>query len=82
MPFMDGYEATLKIRETEKNNGLEPIPIVALTAGFDKQDKEKCRHVAACFCLVSPLDIPTRTWGPLGLTRGAHTYWFLVTIAQ
>ena len=38
------------------------------------QEKEKCWHVAACFCLVSMLDIPTRTWGPLGLTRGAHTY--------
>ena len=46
------------------------------------QEKEKCWHVAACFCLVSMLDIPTRTWGPLGLTRGAHTYYFLVTIAK
>ena len=46
------------------------------------QEKEKCWHVAACFCLVSMLDIPTKTWGPLGLTRGAHIYLFLVTIAQ
>ena len=38
------------------------------------QEKEKCWHVAACFWLVSMLDIPTRTWGLLGLTRGAHTY--------
>ena len=35
------------------------------------QEKEKCWHVAACLSLVSMLEIPTRTWGPFRLTRGA-----------
>ena len=46
------------------------------------KEKENFWHVAACFCLVLMLDIPTRTWGPLGLTRRTNTYFFLVTIAQ
>jgi CheY-like chemotaxis protein len=42
MPVMDGYEATRKIREWEKNNGLTPTPIVALTAYALKDDAQKC----------------------------------------
>jgi len=42
MPVMDGYEATRKIREWEKNNGLIPTPIVALTAYALKDDAQKC----------------------------------------
>lgn len=57
MPVMDGYEATLKIRETEKTNALEPIPIVALTAGFNKQDKEKCFRVGMNHYLTKPFSI-------------------------
>ncbi len=36
MPIMDGFEATKKIRETDKE-----IPIVALTASAMKEDQEK-----------------------------------------
>jgi len=44
MPVMDGYEATSKIREIERNEGISnPIPIIALTAGSDKQDRERCQ---------------------------------------
>jgi len=32
MPVMDGYEATRRIREWERSNGQQGIPIIALTA--------------------------------------------------
>ena len=41
MPGMDGFEATLAIREKEKRTG-EHIPIVAMTAHALKGDQERC----------------------------------------
>ena len=38
---MDGFEATIAIREQEKNSGKH-IPIVAMTANAMQGDKEKC----------------------------------------
>ena len=42
MPVLDGYEATLKIREIEAQQGLKRTPIIALTANSTKEDMEKC----------------------------------------
>lgn len=43
MPVMDGFEATKKIREIEKEKGVEnPILIFALTANASDEDKKKC----------------------------------------
>jgi CheY-like chemotaxis protein len=42
MPIMDGFEATRKIRELEKQSNLKRIPIVALTANAMQQDREEC----------------------------------------
>jgi len=39
MPILNGYEATLQIRQLA---GASKIPIVALTAGIVKGEKEKC----------------------------------------
>ncbi len=41
MPELDGFNATMNIREIEQDNGLH-IPIVAMTAFAMKGDKEKC----------------------------------------
>ncbi len=41
MPEMDGFEATLKIREGEKKAGGH-IPIIAMTAHAMKGDRERC----------------------------------------
>ena len=43
MPVMDGFEATKKIREIEKEKGVEkPILIFALTANASEEDRKKC----------------------------------------
>ena len=52
----------------DKTGGVNVLLDLAISAQkYPKivtQEKEKCWHVAAYFCLVSMLDIPTRTWGP------------------
>ncbi len=42
MPDMDGYEATIKIREFETSHNLKRTPIIALTANALKGDMELC----------------------------------------
>jgi len=57
MPVMDGFEATLNIREYEKVTGkLKPVPIVALTAGNLNEEKKRCEEVGMNGCLTKPLD--------------------------
>jgi len=41
MPVMDGFEATLQIREDEAGQNLH-VPIIAMTAHAMKGDKEQC----------------------------------------
>ena len=41
MPEMDGYVATLKIRQFEKKNNLRRIPVIALTANVMKGERQK-----------------------------------------
>jgi CheY-like chemotaxis protein len=38
MPEMDGYEATQAIRTYERQQGLDSVPIVAVTAGASKSE--------------------------------------------
>ncbi|ALG66910.1 PAS domain S-box protein [Beggiatoa leptomitoformis] len=42
MPVMDGFEASLRIRERERRLGLPPVPIIALTANAMQGDRERC----------------------------------------
>jgi len=41
MPLMNGYEATMMIRDIEKERGTH-VPIIALTAYAMKSDKDMC----------------------------------------
>jgi CheY-like chemotaxis protein len=54
MPEMSGIEATLKIREQETDN--QHTPIVALTAGALKEEKEKCMEAGMDEFLTKPLE--------------------------
>jgi len=42
MPQMDGYEATRQIRRRERERKWPRVPIVALTATVDEQEKRAC----------------------------------------
>ena len=42
MPVLDGFEATSAIRDIEKEQGRQPVPIVAMTAYALQGDKDRC----------------------------------------
>ncbi len=52
MPVMNGKAATREIREWEKENGLDAIPIIALTAHALKEHEQECNE-AGCTDYVS-----------------------------
>ena len=55
MPVMDGYEATLAIRELEEEDGR--VPIVALTASVHERDRQRCMEVGMDAFLTKPLGV-------------------------
>ena len=66
MPIMDGYEATMKIREIEKSNKYHPTLICALSAYTnDGKDlywvileiKQRCIKCGMDDCLAKPLNM-------------------------
>ena len=54
MPDMDGYEATVFIKE---NAMLMHIPVIAVTAQAMEGDKEKCLNAGAEEYVSKPVDI-------------------------
>jgi signal transduction histidine kinase/DNA-binding response OmpR family regulator len=42
MPDMDGFEVTRHIRTRERQEGLQPIPIIAMTAHAMSGDEQRC----------------------------------------
>lgn len=58
MPVMDGLEATVRIREIEKNQDISrSTPIIALTANTMDNDREKCISYGMNEFLAKPFDI-------------------------
>ena len=57
MPVLDGFAATKEIRNFEKINHLPPIPIIALTAGISKEDKDRCLEAGMDDYLTKPFSL-------------------------
>lgn len=55
MPEMDGYEATTQIRAHESASGRH-VPIVALTAGIMKEEKDQCFEAGMDYFLTKPVE--------------------------
>ena len=55
MPVMDGYMATRKIRELEKEKGVSNTPIIALTAYATKEETQKSLDAGCDLHLTKPI---------------------------
>jgi CheY-like chemotaxis protein len=55
MPVMDGYTATERIRKWEKENGVRPTPIIALTANALKEDAQRSLDAGCTAHLTKPI---------------------------
>ncbi|MDE1819525.1 MAG: response regulator [Euryarchaeota archaeon] len=56
MPFMDGYAATREIRAFERRRGLNPTPIIALSAYAIKEEIEKSLAAGCDAHVTKPID--------------------------
>lgn len=57
MPRVDGFEATRRLREWERQEGRRPVPVVALTASAMEEDEERCRRAGMNSFVAKPVNI-------------------------
>lgn len=57
MPVLDGCQATEAIRQLEKQQGLKPVPIIALTAHVLEEFKQRCLASGMNSVLAKPIII-------------------------
>jgi two-component system sensor histidine kinase/response regulator len=55
MPVMDGYAATMVIRDWEWMTQQPPIPVIALTASALREDVDRCLSVGCNYYLSKPV---------------------------
>ncbi len=73
MPIMDGLDATREIRIFEREQGLRPVPIVAVSANAFTEDRQRSLKAGCTDFLAKPihkahlLEFVARTLG--GRTR-------------
>lgn len=61
MPVMNGFEATEKIRQWERETGAPRLPIIALTAGVLETERQHCIDVGMDAFLAKPVSFKTLT---------------------
>ena len=61
MPEMDGYQASDKIRELEKQKKLRAVPIIALTAHVLPEYEHRCYESGINKVLAKPIDLQVLT---------------------
>jgi two-component system, sensor histidine kinase and response regulator len=76
MPVMDGYDATVAIRERESGSDMR-VPIVALTASARESDRQRCLDVGMDAFLSKPLTVSDLRaavvhWLSEGVAEGVH----------
>jgi len=59
MPVMDGYQASLSIRQYEKQNNLKPTPIIAITSTRTDSIYSQCLRVGMNDCIIKPIQKTT-----------------------
>lgn len=57
MPIVDGFEATRRIRDIEKSEMRAATPIVALTAGLTREEREKSEKSGMDYYVSKPFSI-------------------------
>lgn len=58
MPVLDGFSATRKIRELEKDGILSGhLPVVALTANVTSESEDECRSAGMDHFLPKPIKL-------------------------
>lgn len=57
MPRVDGFEATRRLRQWERTNQVDRVPVVALTASAMEEDEEKCRRAGMDSFVAKPVNI-------------------------
>ncbi|MEP4149492.1 MAG: two-component regulator propeller domain-containing protein [Halioglobus sp.] len=57
MPETDGFDSTRMIRRHEKDNALDAVPIIALTAGITKDDEQRCISVGMNRYVTKPFGL-------------------------
>lgn len=58
MPTMDGYQATGRLRQRERDMGLPPLPIIGLSARAMDGDREIALDAGMSDYLTKPLRTP------------------------
>lgn len=57
MPVMNGYQATEKIRQWERENGKKHLPIIALTANAFEENRQRCLAAGMDDFLAKPVNM-------------------------
>ncbi|WP_227545902.1 response regulator [Marinobacter fonticola] len=57
MPRIDGFEATRRLRQLEREENRTHVPVVALTASAMEKDEERCRRAGMDAFVAKPVNM-------------------------